>query len=178
MAGDDSCWDPAATDPAKEPEAAKEPAYTAGVRLSYYDDERIVIEDVIRDRLTPEAVHQVILQTASTDGRKVRIVEEEEGGSSGKTVTYMRKKALLPYGVRYHGERPSGEKIIRWQPLFAIREAGRLYLVEADWNEAFIRELTALPFGKFKDQADAASLALAIAVQARRKISKKGVAGL
>ena len=171
-------WDPAATDPEKEPEATKEPAYTAGVLLSYYDDNRVIIEDVIRARLSPDAVHQTILNTAMADGRKVRIAEEEEGGSAGKTVTYGRKQALLPYGVRYDPRRPTGEKFIRWQPLAQHAEAMKVFLIEGDWNSKFIRELTALPHSKFKDQADAAALALEVALQSRAKIRKRAVTGI
>lgn len=55
------------------------------------------------------------------------------------------------------------DKVTRARLPAALAEAGKVYYVEADWNEAFLDELLEFPNGRHDDQVDALSGAAAIA---------------
>ena len=150
-------WDLAATpvDDAK----ANDPDWTAGVLLGKATDGTLYILDVRRLRGTPQQVQALVTSTAAMDGRDVEIVMEQEPGSSGKTVIdhYLR----LLCGYIFRGERSTGSKADRAQPLAAQAEGGAVKLVRGAWNKDFLDEAETFPFGRFDDQIDAASMALA-----------------
>lgn len=80
---------------------------------------------------------------------------EEEGGSSGKMVSYKFVQNLAGFDAR--GVRSSQDKITRAQPLSAQAEAGNVYLVEGSWNEAFLTHMHGQPDLPHDDIMDAAS---------------------
>ena len=162
-------WDCAGTDPLREANTGKDPDFTAGAKLSWWPDGQVVVEDMARDRLTPAGVDTLIRNTASVDGRRVKIREEQEPGSAGKAVIHQRLRTLAGYD--YKGCPASGPKHVRWQPLARLAEHGLVSLLRGEWNAKFIDELAALPFGKHDDQADAAAGALDEATRARRRMS-------
>ena len=53
----------------------------------------------------------------------------------------------------------SGDKETRAEGFSAQAEAGNVFLVEGDWNEAYLQELELFPFGDWDDQVDASSRA-------------------
>ncbi|MGE3276737.1 MAG: phage terminase large subunit [Vicinamibacterales bacterium] len=140
-------WDVAATENGGD--------WTAGVRMSRTRDGLYYIEHVVRGRWSSGTVDKTIKQTADTDGPGVRIREEQEPGSSGKTVIDARTITLAGYD--YRGKTSTGAKPVRWTPLAVQAEAGNVRLVRGPWNEAFIDELTNVPFADNDDQADAAA---------------------
>lgn len=155
-------WDLAGTEPkttAEKEEAAKGPAWTAGVKLGIRmlrgGDFQLVIGHVCRDRLEPPGVESFVHSRAESDGRRVQIVIEQEPGSSGKAVIIGYQRRVL-FGFTVHGDKVTGPKELFWQALAAFAKAGGVLLVRGEWNEAFIKELITLPQGK-KDQADAAA---------------------
>ena len=160
-------WDTAATDPTL-PKASSDPDWTVGVKMSRWEDGRIIVEDIVRGRWTPHVVDTTIRATARLDTRTCRIWEEEEGGASGKAVTEQRRKVLI--GYTYKAQHKTGAKHVWWEPFAAQAEGLNVWLVRGEWNTAFLSELTALPNARHDDQADAASLACYAVAMARRKI--------
>lgn len=49
------------------------------------------------------------------------------------------------------------DKVTRFEPFKDQAIVGNVSLVEGDWNEAYLQELTSFPLGKHDDQADATS---------------------
>lgn len=146
-------WDCAATE---ESVSNRDPDYTAGAKVGKYpDSNRIVIAHMIRKRLEPELVHDLILSTAKEDGGKVRIVEEREGGSSGKSMIAFRKKALQ--GFHYEGRIKGRGKIADWEPLGVAARDGRVDILRGSWNTEFLDEMANVPHSGHDDQADAAA---------------------
>lgn len=149
-------WDLAGTKPH---EGNKDPDWTAGARMHIRREEddsvELFIPDVRRTREDPGGVENFLKATAFVDGRDLPIWIEEEPGSSGKSNTVNYQTRVLP-GFNLQGHRKTGDKPGYWKALSAQAMAGRLSLVEGDWNEEFIRELCGLPSGK-KDQADASA---------------------
>jgi predicted phage terminase large subunit-like protein len=144
-------WDLAAT----EARNGSDPDWTVGVLLAA-DKGRFWIEDVRRIRGTPMTVEALIAQTAQVDGRGVRVVIEQEPGSSGvHTVDHYRRSVLMGYD--FHAHRPTGEKVSRMRPLSAAAEAGNLSLVQGPWIAAFLDEAELVPHGSHDDQIDAAA---------------------
>jgi predicted phage terminase large subunit-like protein len=146
-------WDLAAT----APTPGRDPDWTVGLLMGKTQQGEYIIIDVQRIRATPLAVQELVLRCAAHDGRGVRIVMEEEGGSSGKFVTDQYARALA--GWQFQGIRSTGNKRERAAPLSRMAQAGHVKLVRGPWNAPFLDELATFPQGAHDDQVDAASLA-------------------
>lgn len=139
-------WDKAAS-------TAASAKFTAGVRVSYGADGIIYVEDVKRGQWSTGERRAVMRQTAQMDGIEVVIGVEQEPGSSG--LDSVQDDIRLLAGFAAFADRPSGDKDTRLLPFAAQAEAGNVRLLAGAWNEAFIDELTAIPNGRYRDQADA-----------------------
>jgi predicted phage terminase large subunit-like protein len=62
-------------------------------------------------------------------------------------------------GYQVESERMSGDKATRADAAASQANIGRIGMVRAPWNAAFIEELAAFPRGVHDDQVDALSLA-------------------
>jgi predicted phage terminase large subunit-like protein len=145
-------WDLAATE-------NKNAARTAGVLIGRAPDGRFYIGDVVKDQLSAAGVEQLLVNTASQDGKHVSGSIPQDPGQSGKAQTQYLIRQLA--GYNYTSSPESGDKITRAQPLAAQAEAGNISLIAGDWVRDFLDELETFPAGKFKDQVDAASRAFA-----------------
>ncbi len=148
-------WDLAGTP--KDPARSHDPDWSAGVLMGKAGDGTFYVLDVRRERTTPQGVQALVRQTAQTDGEAVAVWMEQEPGSAGLTVidTYTRLLA----GFTFHGERSTGDKATRAQPLAAQAEAGNVRLLRGPWVKAFLDEIEVFPLGTHDDQVDAAALA-------------------
>jgi len=155
-------WDLAATQEAP----GKDPDWTVGVKMAAKDG-IYYIEDVRRVREDPAGVEQLVKHTAQLDGRSVPIFMEEEPGSSGKNNTYHYQRYVLS-GFTFEGDRVTGSKVIRANPLSSAAKAGNVKIVRGAWNSDFLDEIALFPLGNYKDQVDATSGALS-------KINEKNV---
>jgi len=154
-------WDCAATDP-RDVVKGHDPDYTAGARLSVElrNDklpERIFVEDMKHAQV--EDAEPLMLSTARDDGPHVSIREEQEPGSSGKTVVRTHRNSLAGYD--YYGRPSSGSKYTNWKPFAAQVEQGNVYLVgdeSTPWIKRFLSEAENVPEGH-DDQIDAVTRA-------------------
>lgn len=145
-------WDLAAS-------VEKTSAWTAGVLVGISPEGRTIIGDARRIQGTAGQVVKLLKNTASQDTAKVKGSLPQDPGQAGKAqAQYLLKKLV---GYSYTASVESGDKVTRAEPLAAQVEAGNVDIVQGGWNEDFIAELTAFPFGKFKDQVDAATRAFA-----------------
>ena len=167
-------WDMAAT----EEKPGTDPDWTAGVKMRRSPEGVFYVLDVRRLRGTPKTTEQAVKQTAEEDGRGVAVWMEEEGGSSGKTVTDHYTRRVLP-GWNYRGIRSTGPKTERAGPLSSQAEAGNVKLVRGSWNTDFLDEISPFPSpGVHDDQVDAASGALSKLTRTGEKPqSKRGTSG-
>jgi predicted phage terminase large subunit-like protein len=150
-------WDLAATP--KDQDKANDPDWTAGVLMGRSVDGTFCVLDVRRLQGTPQAVEALVRRTAEEDGRSVHVVMEQEPGSSGLAVIdHYRRRVLV--GWTFYGERSTGKKADRAQPLASQAEGGNVKLLRGRWNAQLLDELEVFPFGRHDDQVDAASLAL------------------
>jgi predicted phage terminase large subunit-like protein len=133
-------------------------AYTVGVRMIITNDNRVYVEDVVRQQLDDLGREQLIKNVAEMD-RMIRpqteIWLEQEPGSGGKDSAASTIRNLA--GFRVYTERATGDKVTRAHPLAAYVKAGNVFLVKSEWNEAYMREFEFFPKGKYKDQVDAST---------------------
>lgn len=141
-------WDLAATEGAGD--------WTVGVKLGRMPSGRFLIAGVERDQLSSAGVERLIVNTASQDGLECRISLPQDPGQAGKAQASYLVQKLAGYNVSTSTE--SGDKVTRAGPMAAQAEAGNIDILEGDWNDAFLNELSIFPAGA-KDQADAASRA-------------------
>ena len=152
-------WDLAASDEPKQGNTKQktDPDYTAGVLLGEWRGMYYVL-DVKHFRKTPEATEAIIQRTAEEeDGYGVPVYIEEEPGSAGKhLIDYYARNVLKGYAVR--GNRETGSKVLRANPVSSAAERGYIKLVEAPWNSSLLDELVMFPTKDYHDdQVDALS---------------------
>lgn len=148
-------WDTAGT----EQQGKNDPDYTAGVLMCRLPDKRFAVVDVARFRHSvgrrDAETERVARQDRATYGGRVVEWFEQEAGVAGTERTEAIIKRLA--GVPAYGERPTGSKVVRAEPLAAQGEAGNVALVHGPWLEAYRAELADFPSGKHDDQVDASS---------------------
>lgn len=149
-------WDFAATDPKKK--GAGDPDWTVGLLLSEWRG-TYYVEHVVRDRKSPAGVETMLKNTASQDGKAIKIVVPQDPGAAGKSNAAHLIRMLTGWNVRAVIE--SGSKVDRATPVSAQAEAGNIKLVRGPWNEAFLEEVSMFPSGAHDDQVDALSGAFA-----------------
>jgi predicted phage terminase large subunit-like protein len=145
-------WDLAAT----EPSPGEDPDWTVGCLATRGANGLFVIADVRRIRATPGPRDAFIRQVAQLDGRRVRVVIEQEPGSAGVSqIDHFRRRVLPEFWV--DGDRPTGDKATRAGPLASQAQVGNVALLLGEWNEVFLEEAEAFPMSPHKDQVDAAA---------------------
>jgi predicted phage terminase large subunit-like protein len=150
-------WDLAATEPH---DGNKDPDWTAGVKMGRSREGNVYITDCQHYRGSPSTNEKRIAATAQIDGTGVRIRMEQEPGASGKSMIDHYQRSVI-FGFDFQGKPSLKKKILRWNPLSAMCEQGRVFLVKGAWNQDFIDELEGCKGEDEKnDQADAASGAL------------------
>jgi len=147
-------WDLAATEDGGDYAVGTLAGYDPKHDLMYYFDVR-------RIQKGPLGVEIEVKRTAEMDGKQIPIYIEQEPGSSGKLLVATYAANLLK-GFKVHAHPANDGKIIRAQPFLAGVEAGKVVLVYADWNKAFVDEYDEFPGGDHDDQIDTASAAYTI----------------
>lgn len=130
-------------------------SYTAGVKLGLLADERLIVLDVWRGQIELPDVHEAIVQHALLDGATVPIRLEAEKAGIVELQHLLREPRL--HGYRLDAEPPRGDKYTRAGPIAARVNAGRVLMLRAAWNRAFLEELGLFPHGPNADQIDALS---------------------
>lgn len=140
--------------------------YTSGCLMSQGTDDIFYIVDYRRGQIAAPRVPAFIQSTAQTDTRLTEIVVEEEPAASGKIASSYILGLLAGFPAwKVH---PTGDKLTRALPLFAMAEVGRVKLVAGSWNRDFLDEVRAFPSGEHDDMIDAAAHAFNHIVNAPR----------
>lgn len=129
--------------------------WTVGCLMAESDGQ-YVIEDIVRLQGSPREVQETIVKTAERDGKDVRILMEQEPGSSGVDIIDHYARHLLK-GYAFKAEKVTGSKETRASAMIASMEMGNLWMVPATWNRDLIDEMCQFPIGAHDDQVDACS---------------------
>ena len=152
-------WDLAGTEDKKNNNPEDGPAYTAGVLIGKRKNGKIVIADVINQRLNASDVRNLVLNTAKADRAayksRYRIRMNQDPGQAGKDQADQYIKLLSGFSVNI--ERESGSKEVRAEPLSAQWINGNVEVLNAPWTSGYLAQLDGFPDRKFKDQADASA---------------------
>lgn len=151
-------WDTAAAEPTVD---SPDPDYTVGLKMTRQPDGLWTIEHVARWRWTAgRSEKQMGTVAAEDDGRIVQWVEQTPG--VGKAYAdHLRNDDVFPVGVRVKADPVTGvSKAVRWVPLAAAMEKGRVRIVKGTWLGGLFDELEACSedvntSGPHDDQADA-----------------------
>lgn len=132
--------------------------WTVGVLLWETHEGLVYVVDVIRIQEEPGDVHAMIVATAAQDGRQTAIMEEREGGSSGKSVGSFRARALS--GYTYESVPVQKGKADRADAFRAQAQAGNVRVLQgAEWLGPYLNVMCSFPVGKHDDDVDATSVA-------------------
>lgn len=151
-------WDLAATLPGE----GRDPDWTVGLKLAVFADGQYLITDIIRIRANASEVAKTVISTASQDGPSVTVGLPQDPGQAGKQQIAWFTQTLAGYRVQASPE--TGSKLTRATPAAAAIDAGRISLLRAPWNRAFLDELRDFPQGRKDDQVDAMSRAYSMAL--------------
>jgi len=145
-------WDMAATRKSKK---SGDPDWTAGVKMCHANGIYYVM-DVYRIRDNPGETEKARRTITAQDGPGVKIREEQEGGSSGKTVIFLAARDQFK-GADYMGVPSSGSKQARSVPASRAAYNGLIKIKRSPWNDLLLAELEVFPDGKHDDVVDAFS---------------------
>lgn len=131
-------------------------AYTAGVLMAahkgaYYFCDMVMGQWEASDR------EGVITQTLATDAAKygrVYTYVEQEPGSGGKESA--ESTVIRNPGYVVQADKPTGDKVLRAEPLAAQCAVRNVKMVKGSWNERMLSVLASFPHG-IKDPVDASS---------------------
>jgi len=115
---------------------------------------KVYIREIITGRLGfPDLIAKVKHLYSFYDA-KILCIEKAASGQS--LIQMLRKEAKIPIEEM----KPLRSKTIRLQAVAPLMEFGRVYFVEGEWIDGFVRELTTFPYVKHDDRTDAFTWAL------------------
>lgn len=167
-------WDLAATP--KTP--TNDPDWTCGTKIGRCPDGRFIVAHHLRLREGPLDVERAVLNTASADGREVRIRLPQDPAQAGKAQAVNYSKLLAGYQFEF---RPvTGDKVTRFGAFSAQAQAGNILVLRGEWNEAWFSALESFPpeGNGHDDDADSTAEAFNALIEARGPmvISKEALA--
>jgi len=147
----------------------KDPDWTVGFLLGFAQN-RFIILDIVRMQESPGTIKAAVKATAGLDGRYVPIFIEQEPGSASLHMIEDYRDELPGYILE--GVPSTGSKIVRAGPVSSAVEHGRVDMVRAAWNKAFVTEAELFPDGAHDDQVDGFSGAHTAIVDLLKQLSE------
>mgnify|MGYP003289928397 CR=1 FL=1 len=152
-------WDLAGTEDKKLNNPEDGPAYTAGVMIGKRKSGKIVILDVINQRLNSGDVRNTVHNTAKADKaaykHRYRIRMNQDPGQAGKEQAEQYVKMLSGFSLNI--ERETGSKETRAEALSSQWTNGNVQVLNRAWTAGYLAHMDGFPDRKFKDMADASS---------------------
>ena len=138
-------WDLAATAKTE----SNDPDWTSASKIGRTPDGRFVVAHHMRMRGTPMEVERAIINTASADGRQVRIAIPQDPGQAGKGQAQYVARLLAGYdvrlkpvsGVRIADDPQRNPKVTRFRAFSAQAEVGNVDVLRGAWNELWFARL-------------------------------------
>src|SRR4029077_1179025 len=144
-------WDLAAT----EKTELNDPDWTVGIKLGRDKNRGYWLLDMVRGRANPGDVERLLLDTATRDGRRVRVGFGKDPGQAGKSQALHLVRAMSSFTVTPATE--SGDKLTRFGPFSSQCRAGNVKVLRGLWNEDLFRILEGFPDLAHDDEVDACS---------------------
>jgi len=147
-------WDLAAT----EKTEFNDPDWTVGIKLGRDRNGGYWLLDMVRRQANPGDVERLLLDTATQDGKRVRIGFGKDPGQAGKSQALRLVRVLSGFTAGPAAE--SGDKLTRFGPFSSQCRAGNVKIRRGAWNEELFRVLEGFPDLAHDDEVDACSGAL------------------
>lgn len=161
-------WDKAAT--------WEDGDFTVGVKMGVIIDgenSQFYVLDVVRGQWDAFTREKIIKQTAQIDGKKCRVMVEQEPGSSGKESAQGTVNRLQGFITSFAPV--TGAKEVRAETYASQVNAGNVWLVRGPWNTKYIEEHRYFPDPSLHDdQVDASSGAYNFLVVKRTRVGGFG----
>jgi predicted phage terminase large subunit-like protein len=132
-------WDLAATPKTQ----TNDPDATSGTKVGRCPDGRFIVAHHMTMHEGPLGVERAVLNTASADGKDVRIRIPKDPAQAGKAQADAYVRLLAGFDVR--AVPISGDKIVRFSPFSAQAEAGNVIVLRGTWNEQWFSALESFP---------------------------------
>ena len=132
-------WDLAAT----EKTEFNDPDWTIGVKLGRERNGGYWLLDMVRGRANPGDTERLLLNTATQDGKRVRIGFGQDPGQAGKSQAQHLVRTLSAFTVNPASE--TGDKLTRFGPFSSQCRAGNVKIRRGSWNEELFRVLEGFP---------------------------------
>jgi predicted phage terminase large subunit-like protein len=129
--------------------------YSAGVKVGLDADGTAYILDLVHGRWEWPTLIRIIGQTARGDGPGVAQTIETVGVQRGM-LDLLRAEPNLA-DIPFRGVTPLADKIARANTWLARAEQGKVKLLRAKWNAAWLDEICAFPEAEHDDIVDATS---------------------
>ena len=124
--------------------------YSVGIVAVVKPNKRVFILDVIRERLDFPTLRKRIVEESRKRSGAITLIED---AGSGTSLIQDLRNSISIIGIR-----PVGDKVVRFQAITPIIEAGQVHLpARAPWLDAFKRELLSFPASANDDQVDSFS---------------------
>lgn len=153
--------------------------YTAGVKIACVMKPDgsfvLVVMHVVRDQWSSHNVDLEMRLAAKNDGRYVMQDIPQDPGQAGKAQKSSIAANLAEDADDIKFSPETGSKETRAKPWSSQSEAGNIYLLRGDWNDAYIDEHALFPNGTYTDQVDASSRAYARILVERKKLRRARV---
>src|SRR5262245_8260504 len=147
-------WDLAAT----EKTEFNDPDWTVGIKLGRDKNGGYWLLDMVRGRANPGDIENLLRNTATQDGQRIRIGFGQDPGQAGKSQALHLVRAFSGFTVVPAPE--SGDKRTRFGPFSSQCRAGNVKIQRGPWNEDLFRVLEGFPDLAHDDEVDACSGAL------------------
>jgi predicted phage terminase large subunit-like protein len=119
-------------------------------------DKKLYLRDVLRQRMTYPELKRAVKAQAERFKPMAILIEDKSSGI--QLIQELRQERL--YAVQ--GIKPEGDKVMRLHAQTPTIENGFVHLPEsAPWKLDYLAEITTFPRGKYDDQVDSTSQALA-----------------
>lgn len=144
-------WDNAAT-------KKETSAYTVGARMGITLDGRVLIDDIVRERLNTSERYDRQLETAEDDGFLIPVLIPNDPGSAGTDTAFQTVKMLEDEKYTCIADIVTGSKEARAQPMSLAVNSGKFYVALGEEKlKEFKKEFKNFPLSSYKDQVDASA---------------------
>lgn len=120
--------------------------WSVGLKFGKGEDGFYYVIDMIRVKASPAKLEQIILNTATQDGKNCTVYLEQDPGQAG--VADVDNYIRLLKGFHVKVNKVMVDKVTRAKPVSSQCERRNVIVCEGKWNEAFFNELEAFPPNK------------------------------
>lgn len=122
--------------------------------ISHRDPAKVIVKEIIKGRWGFPDLIATVKQLNSFYKPRVLCIEK---AASGQSLIQMLRRETK---IAVEEMKPLKSKTVRLEAICPLLEAGRVSLVQGNWTDEFVKEVTSFPFSTHDDSTDAFAWAL------------------